>query len=162
MVKKDELNRYISMPHRIEIKESEAGGFFVSIPDLPGCYSQADRLEDAYNMILDAKKAWIESALEDGEVIPEPSDERKHSGKILLRIPPELHAELAQKATLQETSLNQYLIYLLTRENERQIIKLEPHYHKTSIVDKMDVNIQYVSQEKKYGEIAESKVKRYG
>jgi len=138
---KKDLKRYLDMPHRIDIKKSEAGGFFVSVPDLPGCYSQGDTLEEAYNMILDAKTAWIESALEDGEVIPEPSDEKKYSGRILLRIPPTLHSELSQKAALQEVSLNQYLTYLLAKENEKQPIKIEPHFHKTTRVDKINVHM---------------------
>lgn len=141
MIEKEKINPYVEMSHKIEIKKSEDGGFFVSIPDLPGCFSQADTMVEAYEIILDAKKAWIEVALETGETIPEPSDEKKHSGKMLLRIPPELHSELALNADLQGVSLNQYLTYLLTKTNEKQSIKVEPHFHKYNI-DKVEVKIE--------------------
>lgn len=159
-MKKSDLERYVDMPHVIEIKRSADGGFFVSIPDLPGCFSQAETTQEAYEMILDAKKAWIEVALEDGETIPEPSDERTYSGRILLRIPPELHFELAKKAALQEVSLNQYLTYLLTKENEKQAIKFVQHLHKTAIVGKVDVSI--ISHPKReYRELPKSRIKKY-
>lgn len=35
-------------------------------PDLPGCITCGDTLESAVANALDAKKAWIEAALEDG------------------------------------------------------------------------------------------------
>lgn len=155
---KEDLEKYLNMPHRVEIKKSEAGGFFISIPDLPGCYSQGDTIEEAYAMILDAKIAWIEDALEDGEIIPEPSDEKKHSGRILLRIPPDLHSELAQKANLQGVSLNHYLTYLLTKENAKQAIKIEPHYHRTNVIGKIDVKMTLPSEKEEYGGISKKRI----
>ena len=115
------------MPHSIDIKP-QADGFVVSIPDLPGCISQGDTLKEAYEMINDAKAVWIESALKEGESIPLPSEDKKYSGKILLRIPPELHTDLAKRANLQGVSLNHYLTYLLSREHQ----KMEVHFHHTT------------------------------
>lgn len=42
------------------------------------------------------------------------SDEDE-SGKFLMRIPKRLHAELARAAKAQGVSLNQYLLYVLTK-----------------------------------------------
>ena len=155
---KKDLKKYLDMPHRIDIKKSESGGFFVSIPDLPGCYSQGETIEETYNMILDAKTAWIESALEDGEAIPEPSDEKKYSGRILLRIPPVLHSELSQKATLQGVSLNHYLTYLLATEKEKQPIKIEPHFHKTTRVDKINVHMASPTEKETYEDVPRKRI----
>ena len=55
---KQNITKYLDMPHRIEIKAQD-NGFFVSIPDLPGCFSQGDTLDEAYVMILGAKEAWV-------------------------------------------------------------------------------------------------------
>lgn len=113
------IEKYVAMSHSIQIKQDE-GGFFVSIPDLPGCMSQGETLEEAYAMIMDAKTAWIEAALKNDEQIPEPTEDKKYGGKILLRIPPKLHEELAKNAVKQEVSLNLYLTYLLTKGNEKK------------------------------------------
>ena len=61
------LNDYMEIPYHIEIKEDkEEGGFIVSYPDLPGCISCGETRECAIKNALDAKKAWLEAALEEG------------------------------------------------------------------------------------------------
>ena len=54
------------------IKDPGEGGFVVSFPELPGCLTCGQTLENALANALDAKKAWLEAALEDGLVIQEP------------------------------------------------------------------------------------------
>ena len=44
----------------------------MSFPKLPGCITCGQTLENALANALDAKKAWLEAALEDGLVIQEP------------------------------------------------------------------------------------------
>ena len=59
------LNDYMALPYRLEIVEDqEEGGYVVSYPDLPGCITCGDTIEDAMNNAKDAKKAWIEAAFE--------------------------------------------------------------------------------------------------
>ena len=61
------LNDYMAMPYRMEIVEDkDEGGFVVSYPDLPGCITCGETVESAVVNALDAKKAWLEAALEDG------------------------------------------------------------------------------------------------
>ena len=45
----------------------------VSIPELPGCMAHGETKEKALKEIETAKELWIETALEDGQTIPEPS-----------------------------------------------------------------------------------------
>jgi len=45
----------------------------VVVPDLPGCFSAGDTLEEAMIQAEDAIAAWIETALDDGQDIPAPS-----------------------------------------------------------------------------------------
>ena len=61
------LNDYMSMSYKMVIVEDkDEGGFVVSYPDLPGCITCGETVESAIANALDAKKAWFESALEDG------------------------------------------------------------------------------------------------
>lgn len=60
------LNDYIAMCYRMEILEDkDEGGFVVSYPDLPGCITCGETVESAVANALDAKKTWIEAALEE-------------------------------------------------------------------------------------------------
>ena len=45
----------------------------VVVPDLPGCFSAADTLDEAMTAVEEAAAAWIDSALDAGKVIPLPS-----------------------------------------------------------------------------------------
>ena len=115
MEKRRDLNYYLSLPYKIELHPSKEGGFGVSIPDLPGCISQGETVEEALEMISDAKAAWLEIALEDGMDIPEPTPaEEAFSGKFNLRIPRSLHRDLARKAEEEKVSLNTLATYLLS------------------------------------------------
>jgi len=115
MEKRRDLAYYLSLPYKIELFPSSEGGFAVSIPDLPGCISQGETVEEALKMIADAKVAWIEIALEDGMDIPEltPAQET-FSGKFNLRIPRSLHRDLARKAEEEKVSLITLATYLLS------------------------------------------------
>ena len=65
------LNDYMAMSYRMEIVEDkDEGGFVVSYPDLPGCITCGETVESAVANALDARRAWLEAALEDGVEIP--------------------------------------------------------------------------------------------
>lgn len=55
-------------------KENEAEGYWVEFPDLPGCYTQGDTIEETMENAQEAMGLYIMSALEDGEDIPSASD----------------------------------------------------------------------------------------
>ena len=53
------LNDYMAMSYRMEIVEDkDEGGFVVSYPDLPGCITCGETVEQAVANAQDAKKAW--------------------------------------------------------------------------------------------------------
>lgn len=67
------IEDYLRMNYTMEVIEDPTeGGFVVSFPELPGCLTCGQSLESALANALDAKKAWLEAALEDGLVIQEP------------------------------------------------------------------------------------------
>ena len=51
----------------------EEGGFWVSFPDLPECFTEGDNLEQAYEMAVDALGLALSSRKAEGEEIPTPS-----------------------------------------------------------------------------------------
>ncbi|WP_018131235.1 type II toxin-antitoxin system HicB family antitoxin [Effusibacillus pohliae] len=115
MSKKD-LQYYLDLPYRIVLHPADEGGYVVEILELPGCLSQGETIEEALEMIEDAKRAWLEVALEEGIEIPEPArDTEEYSGKLNIRIPKSLHRILSEKAKEENVSLNQYINYQLSR-----------------------------------------------
>lgn len=112
------LNDYMAMPYRMEIVEDrDEGGFVISYPDLPGCITCGETIELAVANAVDAKKAWFEAALEEGIEIREPNSLDKYSGQFKLRIPRSLHRRLAEHSQKEEISMNQYCVYLLSRND---------------------------------------------
>lgn len=45
----------------------------VVVPDLPGCFSAGDTLDEAMTASEEAAAAWIDAALDEGRAIPRPS-----------------------------------------------------------------------------------------
>ena len=60
------------------------------------CQYLGETVESAVANALDAKKAWLEAALEDGIEIHEPDSLEDYSGQFKLRIPRSLHRSLAE------------------------------------------------------------------
>ena len=50
----------------------EDQSWMADIPDLAKCSAMGDTLEEAVHEVLAAKQAWIQSAREHGDPIPEP------------------------------------------------------------------------------------------
>jgi len=95
----------------------EDEGFIAVAPDLPGCSAFGESQHEALTELQSAIAAWIEAARAAGNPIPEPSQpalDNFYSGKILVRMPKSLHAQLAQGAKTEAASLNQYIVFLLT------------------------------------------------
>ncbi len=112
------LNEYLALPYRIEIVEDRnEGGFVVSYPDLPGCITCGETVESAVANAQDAKRTWLEAALEDGIPIQEPDDLESYSGQFKLRIPKSLHKSLTEHAKREGISMNQYCVYLLSKND---------------------------------------------
>ena len=110
---KKDLDYYMRLPYQEVIVAAKEGGFVGYIPELKGCITQGESKLEVIEMLEDAKKCWLESALEDGLAIPEPVEEDEFSGKFNLRIPQSLHRTLALKAKKEGVSLNQFAMCLL-------------------------------------------------
>ena len=119
--KKKTIEYYMSLPYRLEIiPDTVEGGYAARYPDLPGCITCADTIEDVFSNAEDAKRACLEAALEDGIEIVEPSEDidlSAYSGQFKLRIPKSLHRSLSIHAKEEGISMNQYCLYLLSKND---------------------------------------------
>jgi predicted RNase H-like HicB family nuclease len=52
---------------------TETTAFGVVVPDLPGCFSAGDTLDEALSGAEEAAAAWIDAALDAGEAVPAPT-----------------------------------------------------------------------------------------
>ena len=69
------LKYYMNLKYEIVIQPSD-DGYVVYIPDLPGCITLCDSVDEILPMIEDAKKGWLEIALEDGVEILLPGKQK--------------------------------------------------------------------------------------
>ena len=116
MSERKDLDHYVSLPYSVRIyPESDGSGYTAEIPDLPGCITCADTLDEVWLLIEDAKRGWLELALADGDPIPQPAPpiEEHPSGKFTVRVPRSLHRKLAEEARREGVSLNQFVTVAL-------------------------------------------------
>ena len=114
---------YDSLPYKMVVTpDVEGGGYVASFPDLPGCITCGETIERAVENAADAKKAWLEAALEEGIEIHEPGSLEEYSGQFKIRMPRSLHRDLAEHSKKEGISMNQYCIYLLSK-NDALLVK---------------------------------------
>lgn len=78
------------LSYTIILEPAEEGGYNVSVPALPGCFTQGDTYDDAVEMAKDAIRMWVDALLEDG--IPVPMEPSPAAVRITnVRIPSPVH-----------------------------------------------------------------------
>src|SRR5438128_2742986 len=103
------IEEYLALPYTVEIYRDDSDGevgYVARVVELPGCLTQADTFVGLEEMIQDAMRAWIETALENGQLIPEPHILDEYSGRFVVRLPKSLHRQLAERASKEGVSLN--------------------------------------------------------
>ncbi len=70
---KERINRYMNLPYRMTIVEdTEEGGYVAYFPELPGCITCANTIDELMMCVQDAKRTWFEDMLERGLPIQMP------------------------------------------------------------------------------------------
>ena len=119
------FEEYMRLPYRLEIvPDAEESGFVASYPELPGCITCGETIAAVAANAEDAKKEWIKAAIEEGIEIAEPESADSYSGQFKLRLPKTLHKTLAEDSKKEGVSMNQYCVYLLAKNSEREHIAL--------------------------------------
>ncbi len=131
---REPLNRYLDLQYPVRFVADPDGGYVAVFPDLPGCMTQGETLEEAAAMAEDARRGWIEVEYERGHDIPLPSYPEEYSGKFNVRLPRSLHRSLATAAEEEGVSLNQYVVAVLSRGDaqarvQRRLDTLEAELH---------------------------------
>ena len=105
-----EVDRFLELPYHIVLvrddAEDEKESWTARVEELPGCEARDETADGAARAISKVMEAWLAAALEKGATVPEPRRAPSQSGRLLLRIPQGLHAELAHEADREEVSLN--------------------------------------------------------
>lgn len=109
------LEYYLNLDYPFHAVADEDGGWTIIFPDLPGCLTMVDTLDELPHMVDEVRRLWIETEYEDGGSIPLPSYPEEYSGKFNLRLPRSLHRRLAESAERDGISLNQYVAGLLAQ-----------------------------------------------
>jgi len=130
-----DLKYYLRLDYPVEVRkipQEDGGGFMASIPQLGSKAFRADgeTIKQALANLEKIKKSLFQDYLREAIPIPEPEGEPGSifSGKFVVRISPELHRKLVERARKQDISLNQYVNNLLTYN-----LPLEALEHKLEI-----------------------------
>jgi len=107
------VDEYLRLPYQIALarNEGEDGGWTATVSELPGAEASGRTPEEASARVMDVMTDWIEKALAEGRSIPTPWSEL--SGRLLVRMPRTLHADLARVASRENVSLNQLITGVL-------------------------------------------------
>ena len=112
------LEELMKLPYKLEIvPDTEESGYIAYYPELQGCITCGETIESAVLNARDAKKAWLETAIENNVSINEPEELESYSGQFKLRIPKSLHKTLAEESRKEGVSMNQYCVYLLSKNS---------------------------------------------
>lgn len=68
------VDDYMKLPYAIVFTPEDEGGFSTRVPDLPGCFSEGETIQEAYYNTREAMHNWIKATLDKGkEAVPLPS-----------------------------------------------------------------------------------------
>jgi len=85
------------------LSSDEGGGYLVEYPDLPGCMSDGETIEEAITNGREALRDCVEVFEESGRTLPKPSIE---AAQWRQRLPRTLYAKLTRQAENEGVSIN--------------------------------------------------------
>lgn len=122
MRKNMNLDQYLSMSWHFSIKPSEwegEKGYWAWVSELPNCSTFGATQSEALSTVAQLLPAYLKAAIESNSSIPTPEGRELEAdevgGTIVLRLPKSLHLGLKHAAQTENTSLNQFALYALTK-----------------------------------------------
>ncbi len=122
MNQKSKLREYLAMSWHFAIEASEwegEKGYWAWVSELPNCSTFGYTQSEALSSVAEMLPVYLEAAVQSNASIPEPESREptmdEMGGTIVLRIPKSLHYGLKQAANTENTSLNQFALYALTK-----------------------------------------------
>ena len=110
----------ISRDYAVLVKplaEHEGGGFVATVPELPGCMSDGDSVQDTIENVQGAIDSWVEEAEALGRPVPAPGS---GAGQWRQRVPRSLHEALKRAAQIEGVSLNAFVTAILAESLGRR------------------------------------------
>jgi predicted RNase H-like HicB family nuclease len=97
------------------LSADDGGGYMITFPDLPGCMSDGESLDETLINGRDAFNSWMSAQVDQGRVIPSPThyDDEGKPVKFVQRLPRSLHATLQARAKAEGVSLNTLVLALI-------------------------------------------------
>ena len=95
--------------YRIEWSE-EDNVYIAKCLEMPGLMAHGETNEIAFKEIKFVVEESVKWLIEDNKDVPEPLGLKKFKGNLTLRVPPELHRNLAIRSAEQGVSVNQYIL----------------------------------------------------
>jgi predicted RNase H-like HicB family nuclease len=97
------------------LSADDGGGYMISFPDLPGCMSDGETLEEVLVNGRDAFTCWIAAQVDMGREIPAPThyDVEGKPVRFVQRLPRSLHASLQARARAEGVSINTLVLALI-------------------------------------------------
>ena len=115
----------IDYPFEIRpLSKEEGGGYSITFPDLPGCYSDGATPEEAIKNGRDALESWLAVVREFGDKLPKPFSNA--SGRFVQRVPRSLHAQLITQAKIEGVSLNTLVVSIVSQglgQRQAEVVK---------------------------------------
>jgi len=104
-----ESDRYLKVVEWSEEDQTYIG----SCPELfdGGCHGASEA--KVYKELCGIVEEWVEIYKKHGDPLPEPKRRDEYSGKLVVRVGPELHKVLAYRAQIANDSLNNYCVGIL-------------------------------------------------
>lgn len=97
------------------LSPEDGGGYLIEFPDLPGCISDGETIEETIENGIDAVQCWIQAATAAKREIPKPDDLGSVSGKWVQRVPKSLHKRLTLQAREDGVSLNMLVVSMIAQ-----------------------------------------------
>ncbi len=66
------------MRYPVVVHKDNESVYGVTVPDLPGCFSAGETLDEALQQVVEAIECHLEGLLLDGELIPSPDTVERH------------------------------------------------------------------------------------
>jgi antitoxin HicB len=106
----------VNVPYPVTLVRDDVDGveWIATIDALPECSARGATPDEALGRVSGEVTAWVEAAEREGKDVPEPKSLQSHSGRLLLRMPQTLHADLARAADRERVSLNQFITAALS------------------------------------------------
>ena len=92
------------------LSKEEGGGYLVEYPDIPGCMSDGETIQEAVANGREALRDCIDVFSESGRKIPKPSIE---AAQWRQRVPRTLYAKLTKQAENEGVSINSFVTAII-------------------------------------------------